>query len=138
VTEISMVLVTASDHPLTKLTRPVDIGLLASEPIIMSELSIGYGQIVGSMFDDIGIRPRTSAVVDNIETMKVAVQSGIGIALVPEGSADNEARLGLLSIIPLAHTRKLTISAYQNRRATARRKEAILKRVVVLSDTTSP
>ena len=42
----------------------------------MSELTVGYGQVVLSLFTDLGIRPNILAVADNIETMKVIVQSG--------------------------------------------------------------
>ena len=42
----------------------------------MSELTVGYGQVVLSLFTDLGIRPNVLAVVDNIETIKMIVQSG--------------------------------------------------------------
>ena len=53
----------------------------------MSELTVGYGQAVLSLFTDLGIRPNILAVADNIETMKVIVQSGAGIAIVPRAGA---------------------------------------------------
>ena len=61
----------------------------------MSELTVGYGQVVLSLFTDLGIRPNILAVADNIETMKVIVQSGSGVAIVPRRCADNEAALGV-------------------------------------------
>jgi DNA-binding transcriptional LysR family regulator len=56
---------------------------LLAEPFIMSELTVGYGQVVFSLFTDLGIRPNLLAVADNIETMKMIVQAGGGIAIVP-------------------------------------------------------
>ena len=65
----------------------------------MSELTVGYGQVVLSLFTDLGIRPNILAVADNIETMKVIVQSGNGIAIVPRPCADNEVALGVLKVL---------------------------------------
>lgn len=128
--EMNMVLIVSPDHHLAKRQSLIDVSPLVTEPMIMSELAVGYGQIVGSMFEEAGIRPRIRAVVDNIETMKVVVQTGTGVALVPEGCADKEERLGLLSVVPITRTKRIAISAYRSRRAVARRKDAILKRIV--------
>ena len=74
-----MALITHPKHALARSRRAVDVGRLVAEPIIMSELTVGYGQVVLSLFADLGIRPNIVAVADNIETMKVIVQSGRGI-----------------------------------------------------------
>ena len=73
-TEAEMALIAHPKHPLARSRAPVDVGRLVAEPIIMSELTIGYGQVVLSLFADLGIRPNIVAVADNIETMKVIVQ----------------------------------------------------------------
>ena len=96
-----MVLIASPKHPITRGRRPVDIGKLVAEPIVMSELTVGYGQVVLSLFTDLGIRPNILAVADNIETMKVIVQSGTGIAIVPRPCADNEVALGVLKVLPV-------------------------------------
>ena len=77
----------------------------------MSELTVGYGQVVMSLFTDLGIRPNILAVADNIETMKVIVQSGTGIAIVPRACAANEIALGVLKALPIAPARVRSISA---------------------------
>jgi DNA-binding transcriptional LysR family regulator len=127
-----MVTILPPSHRLADGRSTVDLALLAAEPFIMSEPSLGYGQVAISMFEDIGIRPRIRAVVDNIETMKIAVLAGAGIALVPAGSADNELRLGLLVAIAVTPSRDLTISAYRSQKAISHRKEAVLHKIVEL------
>ena len=102
------------------------IGRLVAEPIIMSELSVGYGQVVFSLFTDLGIRPNILAVVDNIETIKIIVQSGGGIAIVPRASAENEVTLGLLKALSIAPARNVMLSLFRRREPLARRKEAAL------------
>jgi DNA-binding transcriptional LysR family regulator len=81
---------------------PVDIEDIAGEPIIMNELGVGYGEIVLSMFSDRGLKPKVAAVVDNIDTMKVLVASGLGIAIMPMLCIKNELQLGQLLSCPLS------------------------------------
>jgi DNA-binding transcriptional LysR family regulator len=123
--ELDINLILPPGHRLAKRKGPVDIGLLVEEPIIMNELSIGYGQIVGTIFNDLGIRPRIRAVVDNVETIKVIVQAGLGIALIPSGAADMEIRLKRLEARPILPPRRITITAYRSRQGFSRRKEAL-------------
>jgi DNA-binding transcriptional LysR family regulator len=123
--ELDMILIMPPAHRLTANKGPIDIGLLIEEPIIMNELSIGYGQIVASMFNDLGMRPRIRAVVDNVETIKVMVQAGIGISLIPAGAANAESKLGLLEVRSISPSRRITIAAYRSRQNLSRRKEAL-------------
>jgi DNA-binding transcriptional LysR family regulator len=128
--DLDMALIMRPDHRLAAKTGPIDIALLMEEPIIMNELSIGYGQIVSTMFNDLGIRPRIRAIVDNVETIKVMVQTGAGIAVIPSGAAAMEVKLGLLAMRPLASQRRVTINAYRSRQALPRRKEVLLERIM--------
>jgi DNA-binding transcriptional LysR family regulator len=89
----------------------------------MSELSVGYGQVVLSLFADLGIRPNTVAVADNIETMKVIVQSGRGIAIVPRACAENEVALGVLKALSIVPARSVMLSLFRRRQPLSRRKE---------------
>ena len=127
--DLEMMLILPPGHQLAAHQGPVDIGLLVQEPIIMNELSIGYGQIVGTMFNDLGIRPRVKAVVDNVETIKVMVQTGIGIALIPSGAADLEAKAGLLELRPISPSRRISINVYRPQRSLSRRKEILLHKM---------
>ena len=106
--------------------QPIDIGRLLAEPFIMSELTVGYGQVVLSLFTDFGIRPNILAVADNIETMKIIVQSGGGIAIVPRACAENEVALGVLKALSIAPARNVAFSLFRRRQPLSRRKEAAL------------
>jgi DNA-binding transcriptional LysR family regulator len=124
--EAELVLITHAKHALARARPPVDVGRLVAEPIIMSELSVGYGQIVLSLFADLGIRPNILAIADNIETMKVIVQSGRGIAIVPRACVDNEVALGVLKALPIAPARSVALSLFRRRQPLSRRKEGYL------------
>jgi DNA-binding transcriptional LysR family regulator len=125
-TDAEMALIVHPKHPLARTRQPVDVGKLLAEPIVMSELTVGYGQVILSLFADLGIRPNILAVADNIETMKVIVQSGSGIAIVPRRSADNEAALGVLKVLRIAPARSVALSLFRRRQPLSRRKEGYL------------
>ena len=128
-TVAEMALIVHPKHPLANVPQPVDVGRLFAEPIIMSELTVGYGQVVLSLFSDLGTRPNILAVVDNIETMKVIVQSGKGIAIVPRPCAENEIELGALRALSTAPMRSVAFSLFRRRQPLPRRKEAFLAAV---------
>jgi DNA-binding transcriptional LysR family regulator len=124
--DAEMALITHPKHALARSKQPVDIGRLLAEPIIMSELTVGYGQVVLSLFTDLGIRPNILAVVDNIETIKMIVQSEGGVAIVPRACAENEVTLGLLKALSIAPARNVALSLFRRREPMSRRKEAAL------------
>lgn len=128
--DLDIMLILPPDHKLASHPGPIEIGLLVDEPMIMNELSIGYGEIVGNMFNDLGLRPRIKAVVDNVETIKVMVQTGLGIALIPAGAADLEAKAGLLALRATVPSRSLSIHVYRAARSLSRRKELLLTQLL--------
>lgn len=121
--EAELALIAHPEHRITKLAAPIDIGRLISEPIIMSELTVGYGEVVLALFADLGIRPSILAVADNIETMKVIIQSGTGIAVVPRAAVANEVALGVLAALPFTPARAVRFSLFRRRQAMSRKKE---------------
>jgi DNA-binding transcriptional LysR family regulator len=127
--DAEMVLITHPKHALARSKQPVDIGRLVAEPVIMSELTVGYGQVVLSLFTDLGIKPNILAVVDNIETIKMIVQSEGGIAVVPRACAENEVALGLLRALSITPARNVVFSLFRRREPLSRRKEAALLRL---------
>jgi DNA-binding transcriptional LysR family regulator len=124
--KLDLALLLPKNHPLAQASNQIEIAMLADEPIIMNELSIGYGQIVHKMFADHGIQPRIRAIVDNVETIKVMVQSGAGIAIIPVGSADDAIQLGLVEQRPIVSATNMTISAYHSRQALSQRKKTLI------------
>jgi DNA-binding transcriptional LysR family regulator len=125
-TQAEMALIVHPQHALARSRQPVDVGRLMAEPIIMSELTVGYGQVVASLFSDLGMRPNILAIADNIETMKVIVQAGKGIAIVPRASAANEIELGALKALAIAPSRSVALSLFRRRQPMSRRKEAFV------------
>jgi DNA-binding transcriptional LysR family regulator len=125
-TEARMALIVPPRHALARTRGAVDIGRLVREPMIMSEPTVGYGQIVLALFADLGMRPNTVAVADNIETMKVIVQSGKGIAIVPRACVANEVALGVLKVLAFKPPRSVTLSLFRRRQPLSRRKETYL------------
>jgi DNA-binding transcriptional LysR family regulator len=128
-TQAEMVLIVPPKHPLARARQPVDVARLIAEPIIMSELTVGYGQVVSALFADLGMRPNILAIADNIETMKAIVQSGTGIAIVPRPSVQNEATLGVLKALAIAPGRSVALSLFRRRQPMSRRKEAAIAAV---------
>jgi DNA-binding transcriptional LysR family regulator len=124
--DAEMALITHPKHALARSKQPIDIGRLVAEPFIMSELTVGYGQVVFSLFTDLGIRPNILAVVDNIETMKMIVQAAGGIAIVPRACAENEVALGLLKALAIAPARNVSFSLFRRHEPLSRRKETAL------------
>ncbi|MCC6779412.1 MAG: LysR family transcriptional regulator [Hyphomicrobiales bacterium] len=125
-TEAEMALIAPPSHGLAHAKQPIDVGRLVAEPIIMSELTVGYGQVVTALFGDLGIRPRIVAVADNIETMKVMVQAGGGIAIVPRACAASETALGVLATLSIVPRRSVALSLFRRRQPLSRRKEGYL------------
>jgi len=127
--EIEMQLIFLPGHRFADSKKPVAIHQLRDEPIIMNELSVGYGQLVSTILNDITTQPRIRAIVDNVETIKVMVQSGAGIAIIPGGAAALEEKSGLLKSRPIASSPTLKISAYRSRRMLLR-KQALLDQIL--------
>jgi DNA-binding transcriptional LysR family regulator len=125
-TEAEMALILHPKHPLAASRRAIDIGRLVAEPIIMSELTVGYGDVVMAMFTDLGMKPNILAVADNIETMKVIVQSGTGLAIVPRASAEQEVASGVLRLLPLSPRRAVVLSLFRRRQPMSRHKEGFV------------
>ena len=125
-TEARMALIVHPRHALARVRGAVDVGRLANEPMIMSEPTVGYGQIVLALFADLGMRPNTVAIADNIETMKVIVQSGKGIAIVPRACVANEVALGVLKALAFKPARSVIFGLFRRRQPLSRRKEDYL------------
>ncbi len=136
--ELDLALVVHPRHRLAGRTRAVDLGTVMAEPMVMNELTVGYGEVVMSLFADLGMRPSILAVADNIETMKVIVQQGKGAAVMPAAAAAREVKAGLLRVLPIAPARKVGLSLYRRREPTARRREGYLALIIEALKTPPP
>jgi DNA-binding transcriptional LysR family regulator len=127
---VDMALIVHPRHRLAERKEPIDIATLAAEPVVMNELEVGYGQIVLSLFADIGMRPKILAVADNIETIKVIVRSGAGVAIIPRACAEQEMSGGFLKAKRLAPERNVAFSLFRRREPLSGQKEMSLHNLV--------
>lgn len=127
---VDMKLIVHAKHALARGRSPIEVSALGSQPIIMNELEIGYGQIVMSLFSDLGIRPKIFAITDNIEIIKVIVQSGIAVAIIPDACARQEIACHLLKSLPIRPKREVPFSLVRRRESLSRQKETFLSRLV--------
>lgn len=136
--ELDLALVVHPRHRLAGRTRAVDLGTMMAEPMVMNELTVGYGEVVMALFADLGMRPSILAIADNIETMKVIIQQGKGAAVMPAAAAAREVKAGLLRVLPIAPGRKVGLSLYRRREPTARRREGYLALITEALKTPPP
>ena len=124
--ELDLGLIVHPRHRLAGRARAVDLGTVMGEPMVMNELTVGYGEVVMSLFADLGMRPKIFAIADNVETMKVIVQQGRCAAIMPAAAAAREVKARLLRALPIAPARKVGLSLYRRREASARKREGYL------------
>ena len=118
--EVEMALIVPTLHPLANGTGPVDLTELVSEPIIMNELTVGYGDLVQSMFTALGIRPDIRAISDNVETMHTMVAANMGLAIVPQIAAAGDG----VAVRAISPQRTVAMSIVRRRQAMSRNREA--------------
>lgn len=99
--EERMALICAPEHPLAS-RRQVRLAQLQGAPFIGFADDIPTRRLIDARLRDAAVTVRQVAAFDNIETIKNLVEIGSGVALVPEGTARQEAQEGALCIVPLA------------------------------------
>ena len=98
-TELAVII--PSSHRMSRKTS-VDLKTLAREPLVMSELSIGYGEVILSLFERRQLRPILTTISDNVETAESLVRAGRGIAIVPRKSAELSKAQKQIKVLTLA------------------------------------
>jgi DNA-binding transcriptional LysR family regulator len=96
-----LVLICPPGHPLArhKKLRAHDLN---GQDFVLFERDIPTRRAVDRILRAHGVTVRRVAEFDNIETIKRAVEVGIGAAIVPSPSVIDEARVGSLAVVPLA------------------------------------
>lgn len=123
---LDLALVVHPNHPLAARAEPIDAGTLVAEPVVMSELTVGYGEVVMGLFAELGFHPFVMAVADNIDTMKVILRQGRGCAIMPAAAAALECELGLLKLLEFQPARQVALALYRRRAPGSPRREAHL------------
>ena len=96
-----IVLLLPPTHPLAKRREPLELAELARLPLIVNEPRIGYGRSTLAMFSERDLAPEIVADCDDLESLKVMIVSGGGLALAPRIAAEREIARGLLAAVPI-------------------------------------
>jgi DNA-binding transcriptional LysR family regulator len=95
--EEEMVLVLPKGHPLAS-GKTVCLGDLAGQDFIAFDRGTPTRKALDKVLRGARVRPKVRMEFDNIETIKSAVSSGMGISIVPEATVAAEAKAGNLCV----------------------------------------
>ena len=132
--EVEMVAIAAPGRKLPLVKRRLDLARLGAESFVMSEMSVGYGELISELFGGLGLRPTFRVSVDNVETMKTVVRTTDSIAIVPEPAVEQERLSGGLVIHPLLPACHVRSACYTLRQGISRRKQGLIARVLEALD----
>lgn len=93
-----LVLIVPPDHTLAKHNR-ISVGQLNGQSFVGYERDISTRKACDRILRDYGVRPHYTMEFDNIETIKRAVEIGLGCAIVPKLTVENETARGSLKTI---------------------------------------
>ena len=96
-----LVLICSPSHPLAK-RKKVSAADLQGQDFVLFERDIPTRRATDRVLRAHGVAVHRVAEFDNIETIKRAVEVGLGIAVVPRPSVLDEQRSGQLAVVPLA------------------------------------
>lgn len=96
-----LVLICPPGHALAK-HKKLRARDLNEQDFVLFERDIPTRRAIDRILRANGVTVRRVAEFDNIETIKRAVEVGIGAAIVPSPSVIDEARVGSLAVVPLA------------------------------------
>lgn len=131
-----LVLVTPPDCPLAKQAK-VSFRQLEGYRFVGYERDIPTRKAADRILRDHGIKPQYSMEFDNIETIKRAVEIGLGVAIVPRLTAEQETQRGSLTMMEFEEgtfTRPLGIIYKRGRELSP----AVRKFVEVLTSKAAP
>ena len=120
-----LVFICRPDHPLARRKR-LRAADLQGQNFVHFERDIPTRRATDRILRAHGVTVQRAAEFDNIETIKRAVEAGLGVAVVPRPSVLDERRSGQLAVVPLAEPEweRAVGAVYRNDRAlsTAARK----------------
>ena len=123
IADVDMVLIGHPGHELFDGEAPIDLARLIAEPLITNELTIGYGQIVTTMFADIGSQPNIRAVADNVDTLREMVAAGLGMAIIPRSALLLSGATAPLKVRDITPARRIGFCIVRRRQAMSRNRE---------------
>ncbi len=93
-----LVLVVPPDNPLAKHNK-VNVGQLQGQKFVGYERDVATRKASDRILRDHGVKPQYALEFDNIETIKRAVEIGLGCAIVPKMTVENEVQRGTLRML---------------------------------------
>jgi DNA-binding transcriptional LysR family regulator len=93
-----LVLIVPADNPLGKHTK-ISLGALSGQKFVGYERDIATRKASDRILRDHGVKPQYVLEFDNIETIKRAVEIGLGCAIVPRMTVENEVQRGTLRVL---------------------------------------
>jgi DNA-binding transcriptional LysR family regulator len=96
-----LVLVCSREHPLM-VRRQVRLADLEGMRFVAFERDIPTGRAVDKLLKGAGVKVQTALELDNVETIKRAVELGLGVSILPKASVQTEELAGTLLARTLA------------------------------------
>jgi DNA-binding transcriptional LysR family regulator len=96
-----LALVCAPTHPLAQKAK-VSMAAVATTPYIAFDREAPTRKAVDKMFREKGLELQPSMEMDNVETIKRAVELGLGVAVLPVATVQHEIQQGTLVAKPFA------------------------------------
>jgi len=107
-----MVIVASPDHPLAKETKEVTVKDLEHQTWILRELGSGTREAAEKVFQRYDITPADILNFSSTQSIKVAIEEGLGISLISKWAIQKELKNGDLAVIDvkeLPFTRRFSI-----------------------------
>lgn len=95
-----MVLIAPHNHPLMKV-ETIDALKLEEEMWIIREEGSGTREAVESVWSNCNIKPKRKMVFSSTQSIKGAVEAGLGVSLLSMAALEKELKSGHVSILPL-------------------------------------
>lgn len=96
-----LVLVTAREHPLVG-KRTIKLSDLEGQRFVAFEHDIPTGKAIDGLLRGGGVKVQVAMEMDNVETIKRAVELGLGISILPKATIQTEELNGTLIARPIA------------------------------------
>jgi DNA-binding transcriptional LysR family regulator len=116
--EEELVMILPKSHPLAR-RQTANLADLAGEDFIAFDRGTPTRKALDKILREASVRPKVRMELDNIETIKSAVSSGMGISVVPEATVAAEGRNGSLRVRRFEDqrlTRPLGVLVHKTRR----------------------
>jgi DNA-binding transcriptional LysR family regulator len=120
-----LVLVCAPDHRFSA-RRSVAMEEVASEKLIMFDLTSSYYEITQAAFLSAGVKLRGLMELDSIEAAKKMVERGLGVALLPRTAVAREVETKTLRLVKMKNAPPMYQSIVAYRRSDAGKPEGIV------------